>query len=149
MTNVTYPAKTAPQMGERLKTKMESQHDELTETVPAKQLTGKAATLRRSQKRLRMLERVGERYGLDTRQTVELMLSEFTGTGSRTPNTSDHRRILLTSLNNLSSNGLDKLDEALIAAEVLDAYHGGRILHDVRELPGGWVQIQGRLALGD
>lgn len=107
---------------------------------------GKAATPQHSLRQLQLSQRVGARYGLDTQETVERMLSEFTVTVNRTPSMSDRRKTLQTSLKELSNAGLDTLDEATVAAELMTLMHEGRIYFEVRPIEGGYIQIRGRFA---
>lgn len=112
--------------------------EKLSQAFPNK-LTGKQSMELFSKKQLDMLQRLEERLDLDTRQTVERMLSEFISEMSELPNISERLTKLRPTWSNLQQlhdvKGLDEMDRAELDALLYTVAWGGRY---------AWTATRGR-----
>lgn len=109
-------------------------------------LTGKELMEHFSKKQLGVLQRVGELSDLDTRRTVEHMLSEFTTEMSAIPSISERLTKLKDTWNkslraSLPAN-FDPLTEAELTAYAYTVAWGGRAAWTAQRNRGGEIRLR-------
>lgn len=88
----------------------------------------------------------GARYGLDTRVTIQHMLSAFTEMARHTPNIVERQRSAMSYLRVLETTSLvsrDKLDATLI---VLNIAGRPRVKWEAEVMEGGIIRVRSRFA---